>query len=325
MSRVHRLGQTKPVWVYRFVSAGTVEERILQRAQTKLVLDTAVLTENLAPEQLLHGLKALYEIVRLSAFGVATRPCSDRELERLLDRSRLPGAVQGTSEDLPEPRGELHDVFTVLGKRVPRDARAMKSTHQIGCAWWALSAEHLSSSKEPYAEDVAAAFLDTSTQHKRVPVTKLGFCYACAATTGLSGCWNHKCNVSLCSSCLKYARFSPFSSRSWTCPLHECAECDRKPGQSGGALFRCMGCPRAWCEVCLPGGLSANHMVSITDSHVALGYAATQSQIPMICTRCFPRMAQDIEATETPEPAEAMDLSSFEIVGDADKMFAFLQ
>ncbi|KAJ1617299.1 P-loop containing nucleoside triphosphate hydrolase protein, partial [Pavlovales sp. CCMP2436] len=33
MARVHRIGQTKKVHVYRLVTAGTVEMRILQRAE----------------------------------------------------------------------------------------------------------------------------------------------------------------------------------------------------------------------------------------------------------------------------------------------------
>ena len=35
MDRAHRLGQTKQVTVYRLVTKGTVEERILQRAKEK--------------------------------------------------------------------------------------------------------------------------------------------------------------------------------------------------------------------------------------------------------------------------------------------------
>jgi hypothetical protein len=42
MARVHRIGQTKPVHIYRLVSAGTVEQRIVQRAQKKLFLDSMV-------------------------------------------------------------------------------------------------------------------------------------------------------------------------------------------------------------------------------------------------------------------------------------------
>lgn len=39
MARVHRIGQTKPVHVYRLVTEGTVEDRIQRRAEAKLYLD----------------------------------------------------------------------------------------------------------------------------------------------------------------------------------------------------------------------------------------------------------------------------------------------
>jgi SWI/SNF-related matrix-associated actin-dependent regulator of chromatin subfamily A member 5 len=42
MARVHRIGQTKTVHVYRLVTKGSVEERIIQRAQKKLFLDGMV-------------------------------------------------------------------------------------------------------------------------------------------------------------------------------------------------------------------------------------------------------------------------------------------
>ncbi len=42
MARVHRIGQTKPVRVYRLVTGSTVEERILARATKKLYLDALV-------------------------------------------------------------------------------------------------------------------------------------------------------------------------------------------------------------------------------------------------------------------------------------------
>jgi len=42
MARVHRIGQTKTVHIYRLVTAGSVEERIVQRAQKKLFLDSMV-------------------------------------------------------------------------------------------------------------------------------------------------------------------------------------------------------------------------------------------------------------------------------------------
>ena len=42
MARVHRIGQKKPVHVYRLVSNETVEDRIINRAQKKLFLDSMV-------------------------------------------------------------------------------------------------------------------------------------------------------------------------------------------------------------------------------------------------------------------------------------------
>lgn len=42
MARTHRIGQRKIVHVYRLISAGTIEERIVERAQKKLLLDQSV-------------------------------------------------------------------------------------------------------------------------------------------------------------------------------------------------------------------------------------------------------------------------------------------
>lgn len=43
MSRAHRIGQTETVNIYRFVTSGSVEEDILERAKRKMVLDHIVI------------------------------------------------------------------------------------------------------------------------------------------------------------------------------------------------------------------------------------------------------------------------------------------
>ena len=69
MARVHRLGQTKPVHVYRLVSGGTAEERVVQRAQKKLYLSETVNRGDAADD----GLQKLSgaELQSMIKFGAA--------------------------------------------------------------------------------------------------------------------------------------------------------------------------------------------------------------------------------------------------------------
>ena len=50
MDRAHRIGQKKPVRVFRLISTLTVEERIRQRAASKMLLDTTVVGATAAME-----------------------------------------------------------------------------------------------------------------------------------------------------------------------------------------------------------------------------------------------------------------------------------
>lgn len=97
MARVHRIGQTRVVHIYRLVSHNTVEERILQRAMKRLFLDSVVLRDQArgCNASLFVGGTTTQEWLRMLRFGAdaiveseASHRMDDAELDAIIDRCR---------------------------------------------------------------------------------------------------------------------------------------------------------------------------------------------------------------------------------------------
>eukprot|EP01127_Copromyxa_protea_P014393 TRINITY_DN39_c0_g1_i1.p1 TRINITY_DN39_c0_g1~~TRINITY_DN39_c0_g1_i1.p1 ORF type:complete len:924 (-),score=242.81 TRINITY_DN39_c0_g1_i1:725-3460(-) len=93
--RCHRIGQTKPVCVYRLVTANSVEGKILAVANKKLKLERLVIEKGglkdhkpvLTEEDLLEILNL--EHVDAGAAGSDEKPVTDKQLARLLNRETV--------------------------------------------------------------------------------------------------------------------------------------------------------------------------------------------------------------------------------------------
>jgi hypothetical protein len=124
--RVHRIGQTRVVHIYRLVTSGSVEERILQRQQQKLYLDSCVIRGSTAMAQ------AIDDESKLRALDRPLGTCEGNQWEpnfngdmfncRLLVPERQ-GSSSSRIEELSYPQALL--------RSGPYDCRAANDAYNV--------------------------------------------------------------------------------------------------------------------------------------------------------------------------------------------------
>ncbi|XP_006629564.2 SWI/SNF-related matrix-associated actin-dependent regulator of chromatin subfamily A member 5 [Lepisosteus oculatus] len=91
MDRAHRIGQRKQVRVFRFITENTVEERIVERAEMKLRLDSIVIQQGRLVDQNLNklGKDEMLSIIRHGAthvFASKESEITDEDINAILER-----------------------------------------------------------------------------------------------------------------------------------------------------------------------------------------------------------------------------------------------
>lgn len=89
--RCHRLGQKKPVSVYRLVSQNTIEEKIVERAQQKLKLDAMVVQQGRLKDKDKVSKDEIIQAVRFGAdqiFRSEDSTITDEDIDVILERGR---------------------------------------------------------------------------------------------------------------------------------------------------------------------------------------------------------------------------------------------
>ncbi|XP_050039578.1 SWI/SNF-related matrix-associated actin-dependent regulator of chromatin subfamily A member 5 [Dermacentor andersoni] len=90
MDRAHRIGQTKAVRVFRMITENTVEERIVERAEVKLRLDTVVIQQGrLVDAQAKIGKEEMLGMIRHGAdhiFASKDSEITDEDIDAILEK-----------------------------------------------------------------------------------------------------------------------------------------------------------------------------------------------------------------------------------------------
>ncbi|DBA77975.1 hypothetical protein WJX77_009797 [Trebouxia sp. C0004] len=123
MDRAHRIGQTRPVLVFRLATAHSVEGRLLQRANSKLMLERLVIKQgafldseaanksssNLSADELLELLNTDKTFQDKAQSGVVT----DKVLKQLLDRGHMVSGKPG-DKGSPQPYADVGVGYEVV-------------------------------------------------------------------------------------------------------------------------------------------------------------------------------------------------------------------
>lgn len=282
MARVHRIGQTKPVHVYRLVTAGTVEERIQQRSEKKLFLDHAVNNGGLQQSEENGGLK-LNELLSTITFGAKafissdnTKDLTDEDLDNIINRCPSnSGGEAGKQEcsKVQQTVSKVMDSFTAIRVFEGVDYRLTGNKH----IWeeWSTATKrsrvsttvevdgyHVRRQNMYDLEKGEPSIFERECQEFRTQKRELqkagidyehdDICMLCK-DGGLLVCCDG-CPAAYHSECLGYsmAELNKLVNGKWYCPHHSCGICGKKSHAVGGLLFRCEMCPNAYCEDDLP-------------------------------------------------------------------------
>ena len=300
-ARAHRIGQIKPVTVYKLCTQGTVEEQMMGRIQKKLYLSAKV-TESmrdihsdlavkkgprasdaddiphLSTSQLMslvrRGAQALIhpelDINEMLGWDWETmiEKCRDKPADSQIAKETTGMDVKEDDEKSWLAQMEMVESRVFQGKKFAK-AKDTSSYGDIAQEWsreqrrvgknttvmvdgYAINKESMNCGDWEAVPTLAGKDprLAEPKREKKAPVVNQDHCQVC---------WDGG-ELHLCSSCPRSYHYKCLdkdfkaktkSKMQFTCPQHQCFDCEQKTSEAGGTIYRCRWCERGYCEDCL--------------------------------------------------------------------------
>ncbi|KAH9321135.1 hypothetical protein KI387_015774, partial [Taxus chinensis] len=179
MARAHRLGQTNKVMIFRLVTRGTIDERMMQLTKKKMILEhlvvgrlkTQVLNQEELDDILRYGAKELFADENDESGKARQIHYDDAAIDRLLDRSQVENEEVVADEE--EENGFLKAFkvanFEYIDEEEAEAARAEEARKQAEAD--RKFAEETAAERARYWDDLLK---DKFVEHKVDTFTELG-------------------------------------------------------------------------------------------------------------------------------------------------------
>ena len=285
-------------------------DQMVNRGSTKISSDL----ESLTAKELLNSLKFGSDAV-FGEGGTQTLPTDD-DIEKIIDRTRcksdssgnLKGNAATKAADFnPEAKSAQSTNFmgidfsalrqknkkkmsqTELGvtwkKRVSKKRIVM--VQGLGSGYGAAHVPVLASNNydledgEPSVMDKELLKYKQKAEKKKKKARKFTHqmsCQHCGESGELLLC--SQCPNSVHIECAGFKKLKEVRG-AWSCSHHSCSACGNSSSEAGGLIFRCQGCPNAYCDDCLPK--SAQVLMNFTRFETEHSYAMKPTFLYINC------------------------------------------
>lgn len=298
-ARSHRIGQTKPVTIYKLLSSGTVEEQMMGRIRKKLYL-SAKITESMQdihstnqPQKRKRNVKhddtsaddgpelgfsQLKSLIRRGAttlshpevdvadmvtwdLGTIIEKCKDKpvdphvngESEKVAEQEWLAKMERVESAVLNGVKYQKSiDKTAIAAPELSRADRRVDKNTTVMVDGFAINKESMNCNGWEAVPTLAGKDprLANPKREKAAPINHQEICQCCFDGGEMYLCSG--CPRAYHLACLseKY-KVKATSKMNFHCPQHDCHDCERSTGNSGGLIYRCRWCHKGFCEDCL--------------------------------------------------------------------------